>query len=95
MHFLRHLNQLFVQVHVVQGCIWAKRGRFWFGTGGQKDNFLRHFLGVPIRAGKELCDTHASKTFTRAAHRESNTHVIFSKSLFILSAFQSTDWSSW
>lgn len=45
----------------------AKNSRFcWFGTSGQKENFLTLFLGVAIRTEKELCDTHAAKTFSRA-----------------------------
>lgn len=62
-HFLHHLNQLFLQILVAQGCICAKYGRYRWSKREFSETL---FPGVAIRAGKELCDTCAANTLSRA-----------------------------
>lgn len=64
MHFLHHLNQLFLQILVIQGYICTKHSRFcWFVTSGKKRIFWDTASWSSHKGSK---GAHAAKTFSRA-----------------------------
>lgn len=64
MHFLHHLNQLFLQILVIQGYICTKHSRFcWLVTSGKKRIFWDTASWSSHKGSK---GAHAAKTFSRA-----------------------------